>query len=164
MKPVIRIVGKSGSGKTAFITTLIKEFRSRGLKVASAKHTLHPVELDTPGKDTWKHKEAGAEPVILFSGRRYFIMGKMEDDWTPDDILNCCPGDFDIILMEGDHAGSGLKIEVVCDEDGKLKCGPEELTAVISGRDPGIGVPCFAPGAVSRAADMILEKLSRNKE
>ena len=67
MPPVISIVGKSKSGKTTLIEKLIPELKKRGYKIGIIKHAFHELEFDKKGKDSWRHKAAGAETVMVSS-------------------------------------------------------------------------------------------------
>ena len=67
MTPLISIVGKSGIGKTTLIEKLVRELKSRGLRVAVIKHHAHTTPIDAPGKDSWRFAEAGADAVVVSS-------------------------------------------------------------------------------------------------
>ncbi|CAN0549460.1 unnamed protein product, partial [Laminaria digitata] len=70
-RTVIGITGWSGSGKTALIVRLIPELASRGYRVATVKHAHHAFDIDTPGKDSYQHREAGAVEVVVSSEKRW---------------------------------------------------------------------------------------------
>jgi len=80
---VFGIAGFSGSGKTTLLEKLIPEFRSRGLRVSVIKHTHHRFDLDKPGKDSWRHREAGAEEVLVLSGDRWVLMHELRGEPEP---------------------------------------------------------------------------------
>ena len=65
MIPIVAVVGKSNSGKTTLIEKLIPELNKRGYRVATVKHHNHLLEIDTPGKDSWRHKQAGAQTTFI---------------------------------------------------------------------------------------------------
>src|ERR1700676_3147196 len=74
---VIGLAGWSGSGKTTLITKVIPVLVGRGLKVATIKHAHHEFDIDRPGKDSWRHREAGAGEVMVASTRRWAIMHEL---------------------------------------------------------------------------------------
>ena len=78
-KSVIGITGWSGSGKTSLVIRLIPEFRARGFRVATIKHAHHAFDIDTPGKDSYEHRAAGAAEVVVSSEKRWAIMHENRD-------------------------------------------------------------------------------------
>jgi len=80
MPPIISIAGKSGSGKTTLIEKIIPELKKRGYKVGTVKHAYHGFDLDQKGKDSWRHKEAGADMVIVSSLDRIAMVKNNEHD------------------------------------------------------------------------------------
>ena len=76
---MIGLVGRSGSGKTTLITALLPELRARGLTVSTIKHAHHGFDLDRPGKDSFRHREAGAKEVMLVSDSRWALMHEIGD-------------------------------------------------------------------------------------
>ena len=97
----VAIVGRSGSGKTHLIERLIRHFAARGLRVATVKHTHHhDFELDLPGKDSWRHRAAGASATLLVSDRRYALLGDLSRPMDLPEVLRQLPP-ADLLLMEG---------------------------------------------------------------
>jgi len=78
MPQIIAIVGKSGSGKTTYIEKLLPALKRKGLKIGTIKHAFHGFNFDTEGKDSWRHREAGADTVLVASDDKIAIM-KLED-------------------------------------------------------------------------------------
>ncbi|RME91244.1 MAG: molybdopterin-guanine dinucleotide biosynthesis protein B [Verrucomicrobia bacterium] len=103
MKPaVFAVIGWRKSGKTTLLEGLIRHWSARGLRVATAKHTHHDVELDVPGKDSFRHRKAGAAAVALIGPRRaaFFHEGADDGRWDLDAIIaRLLPAD--IVLLEG---------------------------------------------------------------
>lgn len=113
MAKVVNIVGNcSNVGKTFVMEGLIKELKSRGLKIATIKHDTHGFDIDHEGKDTYKHRKAGADTVIISSKNRYAEIRELDEEIDLIDILNKACTNNDIVLVEG-YKKSGLrKIEV----------------------------------------------------
>jgi len=158
MTPIVYVVGRSGSGKTAVIEALIRELAARGLKAAVLKHTHHLVELDQEGKDTWRMRAAGAPLVGLITPERFFLMGKTGGEWDMGRILDLLDKGMDLILVEGYHEGWGPKIEVL--GKGKSPQTPlEDLLAVVGDSPKGYDVPGFYPEETAALLDLIEERL-----
>lgn len=110
---VIGVTGWSGSGKTALIVRLIPELRDRGYRVATVKHAHHAFDIDTPGKDSFEHRAAGAAEVIVSSAKRWAIMHENRDEAEPAlDELLARMSPVDIVLVEGFKNEAHTKIEV----------------------------------------------------
>lgn len=111
--PVIAIVGWKNSGKTTLVTKLITEFVRRGLKVASLKHAHHIFEIDHPGTDSFRHREAGASAVGVVSARRIALIREIEESKAPAfDELIASLGPADLVIVEGYKSLPLRKIEV----------------------------------------------------
>ena len=101
MAKVINVIGQgSNVGKTVLMEGLIKELRSRGLTVATVKHDVHGFDIDHPGKDTYRHREAGANTVVISSKNRFAMIKEVEEEIELINILQLLK-DKDIILVEG---------------------------------------------------------------
>ena len=101
MSKVINIVGYSSNvGKTLLIENLIKELKSRGYSIATIKHDVHGFDIDKKGKDTYKHREAGAETVVISSKNRFAMIKELNEEIEFNDIIKLLL-DKDIILVEG---------------------------------------------------------------
>ncbi|MCL7389627.1 MAG: molybdopterin-guanine dinucleotide biosynthesis protein B [Thaumarchaeota archaeon] len=99
---VIAIVGYKRSGKTRLAVMLIRSLRERGYKVASAKHVHHAdFSIDQPGKDSWKHSEAGANPNIIISPREVAIIWRDRSINSIEDLLSLTRGEVDFLILEG---------------------------------------------------------------
>lgn len=113
--PRIHIVGRKNAGKTTLVCDLVKALSDRGLKVATIKHTHHHHELDTPGKDSHKHRESGAAGVGILSSQMaaaFVPVTRDEDEEVRYSRFNIMFNDCDIILVEGDLNATARKIEV----------------------------------------------------
>ncbi|MFO7997087.1 MAG: molybdopterin-guanine dinucleotide biosynthesis protein B [Dehalococcoidia bacterium] len=112
MPPVVSIVGKSGSGKTVVIERLIGELSSRGYRVATIKHAPRGATFDEPGKDSWRHIEAGSKTVVVSSPDNIVLVKPVSEDTSIEEIVRFLGEDYDIILTEGFKQGNAPKIEV----------------------------------------------------
>ncbi len=128
--PVVSIVGKSNVGKTTLVEKVIRELKRRGYRVATIKHDVHGFDIDTPGKDSWRHGQAGSDCVVIASPSKVAMIQKVERELTLDEILTMLP-DVDIVLTEGYKRGDKPKIEVSRREMGQqLLCKVDELIAI----------------------------------
>ena len=114
----IGIVGRSGSGKTTLIERLLPCLRGRGLRVSTVKHRHHRVDLDPPGKDSRRHRDAGAEEVLLVSAHRWALLRETAADGTPDGMPDLAAmlarmAPVDLVLIEGLGRVPGPRLEVV---------------------------------------------------
>jgi len=110
---VFGIAGFKNAGKTTLVVELVREFRARGLRVGTIKHAHHEFDIDHPGKDSFLHREAGAEEVIVASRRRWAHIRELNIAREPTlaDLLKRL-GDLDIVLVEGYKHGDHPKLEL----------------------------------------------------
>ncbi len=99
--PVCLIVGTSGGGKTTLVEKLVAEFTCRGLKVATAKGHKEPIQVDVPGKDTWRHRRAGAVVTFLVAAGETTAFMDREFASDPDSVAALCPPGVDLLIAEG---------------------------------------------------------------
>jgi molybdopterin molybdotransferase len=132
--PIISIVGRSESGKTLLMEQLIVEFKRRGYKIAALKHShCGAIEVDQPGKDTWKFAQAGSDAVCISSPRKLAFIKISDHDLLIDEVLPIIGPEFDLVLVEGFKKSKLPKIEVHREELGNdLLCSPEELSAIVT--------------------------------
>jgi len=139
---VFGIAGYSGSGKTTLLEKLIPEFKSRGLRVSVIKHTHHRFDLDKPGKDSWRHREAGAEEVLVLSGDRWVLMHELRG--APEPALEeqlAILSEVDLVLIEGFKAAPVPKVEVHRPASGKTPLWPENPHVVAVATDAELQAP-----------------------
>lgn len=150
--PILCIVGPSGSGKTTLMEGLIREMSKRGYRVATIKHAHHTVELDQPGKDSWRHRQAGATLSIISSPGSVAVFGKADQELTVEDLCYRFIRDVDLILVEG-YKGSGHPKIVVVGGGKRDASDWTEVKAVVSGQplNPPLAedVPVFWPEDVA---------------
>ncbi len=132
MIPVISVVGRSNSGKTTYLEKLIAELKLRGYTIAVIKHHHHGFDIDKPGKDTWRHAQAGADIVCLASPHKMAMIRKSDQEMTLNQVVNYIDN-VDIIFTEGYKQESMPKIEVFRQAAGNDPLGIKpELLAVVS--------------------------------
>lgn len=109
---VVGLVGWSGAGKTTLIERMLAALRARGLSVSTVKHAHHGFDLDQPGKDTWRHREAGAQEVLVAGGARWALLHEVAgpEPGLPDLLARLSP--VDLVLVEGFKRHAYPKIEV----------------------------------------------------
>ncbi len=130
MPPVVAIVGKSKSGKTTLIEKLISELKSRGYRVATIKHATRGLALDKPGKDSWRHMQAGSEATAIVSSDRIVLIKLVTHSVGLDEIVHFFGEDYDIILAEGFKQSGTPKIEVHRKEVGPPLSSVRKLIAI----------------------------------
>lgn len=136
MAKVINVIGQgSNVGKTVLMEGLIKELRSRGLTVATVKHDVHGFDIDHPGKDTYRHREAGANTVVISSKNRFAMIKEVEEEIELINILQLLK-DKDIILVEGYKKSPLRKIEVYRDGVSDCIMTKEELLIAVASDVP----------------------------
>lgn len=132
MIPVVSIVGKSNSGKTTLIENLVPLITAKGYKVGTIKHDAHSFDIDVPGKDSWRHAQAGASTVLISSPEKIAMIKRTPGDKSLDQLLGYMEGN-DIIVTEGYKSAAKPKIEVCRSERStELICEGSELIAVVS--------------------------------
>lgn len=158
MIPVVSIIGTSNSGKTTLLLKIIKELKRRNYKVATVKHHHEELELDRPGKDTFRHAEAGADQVALISPKKAGIFFQFDEEMTINEMITKITG-VDIIITEGYKYGDKPKIEVIRKEiRDTLIAKPNELIAVASDFPLKTNVPIFDINNAKGIVDLLEEK------
>ncbi len=159
---IISIVGLSGSGKTTLMEKLVRELTWRGHRIGTIKHSCHPHTMDAPGKDSWRHKEAGAERTIFIGPKSMQLVADVAEKTTPGDIAKEYLADLDIVLVEGFLHSETEKIEVVRSERSKepILTPKEGLIAMVTDIPAPItnatkDTPCFALNDIKKVAGFI---------
>lgn len=157
---VIGLAGWSGSGKTTLLTRLIPEFNRRGVKVSTVKHAHHAFDLDTPGKDSWAHRQAGAAEVLVSSGKRWALLHELRGEpeaALPELLARLSP--VDLVIVEGFKRDPHTKLEVYRAANGKPPLHPGDPSIVAIASDvafPDAGRPVIGLDDVSAIADRLL--------
>jgi len=158
--PIVSIVGRSDTGKTTLLEKLIKELTEKGYRVGTIKHDVHGFEIDHKGKDSYRHKHAGASLSIISSPQKMAMVRDMDQELNIDDIASRFIHGVDIILTEGYKCNTKPKIEVfrsaVYDD---LLCGENDnLIAIATDSRHNINVPQFHIDDATGLAGLIEER------
>ena len=153
--PVLSIVGKSDMGKTTLLEKLIRELKARGYRVATVKHDAHSFDLDHPGKDTWRHAQAGSDHVVIASPNRIAHIQRLAHELTLPEIVATIT-DADIVLTEGYKRGPAPKIEISrAAKSHELLCTHDELVAIATDQHFDLDVPQFGLDDAAGLVDLI---------
>ena len=157
MIPIVSIVGKSNSGKTTLLEKLIADLVGRGYRVATIKHNKHGFDIDHEGKDSYRHKKAGAHTTVVSSPHLLAMVKDVDHDHSFDEIRDQLIRDVDIILTEGFKVNDYPKIEVYRTELKRELISKKEdgLIAVASDTKLNVDVPCFDINDTRTIADFI---------
>ena len=160
---VIGLAGWSGAGKTTLLTRLIPEFSGRGIAVSTIKHAHHGFDIDRPGKDSYRHREACATEVLLSCSDRWALMHERREEAEPtlDELISHL-SPCDLVLIEGFKQEPVPKIEVYRPENGKPPLHPERSDIVAVAADVALAseVPRFGLDDVEAMATFIINHLN----
>ncbi len=155
--PIVNIVGRSDSGKTGVMVAVVSALAGRGWRVATVKHH-HRGELDTPGKDSWRHARAGAVSTALIGESQYAVFTKTEGEPDFETVVDAL-SDADIVLVEGFKSTGYPRIEVVRSERSEEPVtDPASLLAMVT------DVPALAAGMTETFGFDELEALAEKIE
>lgn len=164
MVPIICVVGKSNTGKTTLLEKLIPEITARGYRVGTVKHDVHGFDMDRPGKDSWRHAQAGAYAVAVSSPEKVAIIRRVEQEKSLDELAMAMGDDIDIILAEGYKRSGRLKVEISRSEvSTELLCSEDELVALVSDVQHPVRVPQFGLDDVRGLADFLEKAYLRRR-
>ncbi|MCI4664829.1 MAG: molybdopterin-guanine dinucleotide biosynthesis protein B [Neomegalonema sp.] len=159
---VFGVVGWKNAGKTTLMERLVAEITRRGVSVSTVKHAHHAFDVDHQGKDSWRHRQAGAQEVLVCSGARWALMHELRAAQEPplsELLAKLAP--VDLILVEGYKRDAHPKIEAHRVETGAALLAREDPTvravaanAVLA----DLSVPCFDLDNIPAIADFVLEE------
>ena len=157
---VMVVVGFKGSGKTSLIEALMGELGGRGLRVGVVKHTARPYPVDTPGKDTWRYREAGAPASALITPRATAVF--LSRSLKPEEVIGLL-GPLDLVLLEGFKEEERAPRIIVARDRREVEELRNGLEVAVTGEVAksgvkDLGVPLLDPGAVEDLADVVEEK------
>ena len=160
MMPMIAIVGFSGQGKTTLTVKMVAELKRRGFRVGTIKHDAHGFDPDHPGKDSWRHKQAGASVTIVTSPAQVGMVKDVDHDHHPEELVPFLVG-LDIVLVEGFKRSELPKIEIFRPEIKKEPAckGDKHLIALVSDAQLDWGVPRFHTEQISELVDFLSDYL-----
>jgi molybdopterin-guanine dinucleotide biosynthesis protein MobB len=126
---IFGITGWKNSGKTHLMERLVAEFKSRSLSVSTIKNAHHGFDVDQPGKDSFRHRQAGAREVLIASEKRWVLMHENTDELQPSlkDLIKKL-SKVDLVLVEGFKLEKHPKIEVVREASDKNLIAENDLT------------------------------------
>ena len=155
---VIGLAGWSGAGKTTLLSRLVPHLVAEGLRVSTIKHAHHSFDLDTPGKDSWAHRQAGATEVLISSERRFAVMHELrgEPELTLRELLpKLSP--VDLVIVEGYKTTTPRKIEVHRLGNGKPLLYPNDPAIVAIATDGPVesGLPSVHLDDIAGVAAMV---------
>jgi molybdopterin-guanine dinucleotide biosynthesis protein B len=161
MPPVLVLIGKPNCGKTTLIEKLIPALADKGLRVGTIKHHHGDIQMDTPGKDTWRHKQAGAQVVLLSSPVGIGLIQDTNGDAPVEDLVSRYFQEVDLVIAEGYKWSTLPKIEVfrstVYDEP--MQEPGETLIAMVSDVEVRQGLPWFGYDDIGSLVEFIIVKI-----
>ncbi len=155
MPPIVSIIGESKSGKTTLIEKLISELKSRGYRVASIKHSVHKLDFDKAGKDSWRHLQAGSSATAIVSPDQVVIIKPASKEPDLKQIARLLGNECDIILTEGFKESTAPKIEVHRKAAGPIRRGIKNIVAIATDEPLETSTRQFALNDVKGIADFL---------
>ena len=155
MPPVVSVVGRSKSGKTTLIEKLLTELADRGFCIATIKHVPGEIELDEPGKDSWRHIEAGSRAVVVSSKEKVRLIRPLSEPAGVVDLARLVGEDYDLVIAEGFKRDNAPKIMVHRSELGSPPAHLSKLIAVVSDEPAIGGVRHFQSDDITAIADLL---------
>lgn len=159
---VFGLAGWSGAGKTTLLSKLIPALTAQGLRVSTLKHAHHNFDLDTPGKDSWVHRQSGATEVAIVSANRYAIMHELRGQPEPT-IEELLPrlAPVDLVLIEGFKRHKHDKLEIHRPALGKALLSPDDPDIVAVASDTkvaGLAVPLLDLNDIAAIAAFVRQR------
>jgi len=155
MPPIISIIGESKSGKTTLIEKLISELKSRGYRVASVKHSVHKLDFDKTGKDSWRHLQAGSTATAIVSPDQVVVIKPVSKEPGLKEMARLFEDECDIILTEGFKESAAPKIEVHRKAAGPPLSGIKNIVAIATDEPLETSTRQFSLNDVKAIADFL---------
>jgi molybdopterin-guanine dinucleotide biosynthesis protein B len=155
---VFSVVGETGSGKTTVVEGLVAELTRRGLRVGTIKHDVHGFQMDHEGKDSFRHKAAGAVTSLISSPWQIGMVRDADHDHGVAELVEALMVGVDLVLTEDYHHERWPKVEVHRRATGKgLRCAADKtLIAIVSDEPLAVGVPVFGFEQLPEVARLLL--------
>lgn len=151
---VFGVTGWKDAGKTTLVERLVVEFVRRGWRVSTIKHAHHDVDVDQPGRDSYRHRAAGAGEVAVVGGLRYAIMREQAEATLAEVLARLAPAD--LVLIEGYKREAHPKIEVRAGQAPSLAAEDPNIVAIASDERPSeTHLPWFRRDDIAGIADFI---------
>lgn len=163
---VLGIAGYSGSGKTTLLEKVIPLLLRHGLRISVIKHAHHDFDIDRPGKDSFRHREAGAHEVMIASGHRWALMHELRQEAEPSLEELCARlSPCDLVLVEGYKFSNLPKLEVhrTATSHPLLYPNDPNIIAVVTDSKATLPLPALDIDAPQQVADYILDYFSLAK-
>lgn len=165
MPPVLSVVGCGKCGKTTLVERLVAELTRRGIRVGTLKHDVHGFQMDHEGKDTWRHRQAGAQAVCIIGPGQIGLVRSVDADAFSTADAIALLGPVDIVVTEGFKRERFAKIEIFSSarNEGRLLCGDDPSLLAVAGDLPvETDLPRFDWNDIPAIADFVEERLLRS--
>jgi formylmethanofuran dehydrogenase subunit E len=158
--PVVSFVGNSNSGKTTFVEQIVSRLKKFGYRVATVKHAAHGFDIDRPGKDSYRFKEAGSDLVMIASPKQLAQIQRTDTDASLSEIMTLIGNKVDIIVLEGYKKGNTPKILVVGSEkEYQLISQEENMLGIVLARSYLQGKPEFAEVDIANIVNILVDRI-----
>jgi molybdopterin-guanine dinucleotide biosynthesis protein B len=159
--PIVSFVGRSHSGKTTLLERVVRELKAKGYRVAVIKHSHHDIDIDRPGKDTWRLAQAGSDVVAISAPNTVALIERVQADVDLSQIEALIANSVDIVLTEGYKNGSTAKIVVRgANEDQEALCCDEKNLATVSAQPSSSGGVQFDDDDVASIVNLVVEQIN----
>lgn len=163
MKPIITVIGPCKGDRTVLIEKIIPKLQEHGYRVATVKRDAHGYDLDTPGKTSWRHSQAGAQTVVVSSAKRITIFKKVNKEWSLEALAEEFLSDADIVIADGFASAKEPKIKVLLSEtEEETQVSESDLFSIVGvevGQEGWLEeIPRFSLNDIDKLADLIEEK------
>jgi molybdopterin-guanine dinucleotide biosynthesis protein B len=163
--PILSVIGRSNTGKTTLLEKLIPILRSRGLRIGTIKHHARDFDIDKEGKDSYRHKKAGANIAMITSPEKIALVEDAGQDYPLAELVKRYMRDIDLVITEGYKREHMPKLEVYVHKEGQKPLADEDpdVIAIAADRLIDAHVPVFLRDDPMPIADFIIEKLALEK-
>lgn len=160
IQPIVAFAAPSGTGKTTLIEGVLRALTARGYRVGVVKHDAHRLELDKPGKDTWRFRRAGAHRAVIAGDTQLAVFSAVDGELSIGGVVDRCLPDVDLVIAEG-FRRSGLptlRVQRVAHKPGHRWTEPTHVIAWVSDARPEVDVPVLPLDQPSVVADFIEDR------